>query len=70
MANAPKQMQKRHVREKATITTTSSRTSTGRSRLMRNTLPIAPRHLPACRSKIRFARNGTPVRVAFPLSDE
>jgi hypothetical protein len=35
--------------------------------VIRNTLFAAARPLPACRSRIRFARNGILARVAFPL---
>src|SRR5262249_45056827 len=43
------------------------RMSLSRRRLMRNTLVVAPPLPPAYRSRIRFARNGTLARVAFPL---
>jgi hypothetical protein len=48
---------------------TSSRTSTGRSRLTRNALDIAPPRQAAWRSRIRSPRNRTRARAAFPLLD-
>jgi len=46
----------------------SSRPGRGTSRrpVIRSTLFTAPRPLPACRSRIRFARNGILAKVAFP----
>jgi len=66
MAKARGPTQRRYVREKATIDHLV-RMSLRRRRLMRNTLAAAPLLPPACRSRIRFARNGILARVAFPL---
>jgi hypothetical protein len=67
MAIKPRERtQSRHVREKATIDHLAG-TSTSRRRLTRHTLSTAPPRLPACRSRIRSARNGILARAAFPL---
>ena len=66
MAKARGRVQRRHVREKATIDhlvrdvyepKVPDEKDTSRSPLL----------LPACRSRIRFARNGILARVGFPL---
>ena len=50
--------------------TTSSRTCTSQSRLRRNTMSTTQPRPAARRSRIRFARNGIPAKVACPFSDE
>jgi hypothetical protein len=69
MAKTSERMQKRHVREKATIDHLVQDVYKPKPPDEKHA-SHSPTTLPACRSKIRFARNGTPVRVAFPLSDE
>jgi hypothetical protein len=66
MAKARGRTERRHVREKATIDHLVQDVYEPNA-LIRNTLFTAPRPLPACRSRIRFARNGILARVAFPL---
>jgi hypothetical protein len=67
MAEAPSRTQRRHVREKATIDHLVQEVYEPKRRLSRNTPSAAPPLRPACRSRIRSARNGILAGAAFRL---
>jgi len=66
MAKAGERTQKRHVREKATIDHLARDVYEPKAAGEEHTAG-SPRPRPACRSRIRFARDGIPARVGFPF---
>jgi hypothetical protein len=68
MAVTPERTQKRHVREKAIVDHLAENVYNPKPSAEKHASKIPPQ-LPACRLRIRSARNGILVRVAFPRFD-